>query len=112
MNTVLATGLLVVFVYYLIQFARQEYIQEEYEDAIIDIEGRLDWARTRTYYPFGMKSQMQVSNELLGEAKDFWQENKWDKAYRIALESQEAMNKAQNIYSSAIRSRQRRGDNN
>lgn len=102
MNSVLAIGFFVAIFYLLIQFARQEHVQEYYEDAIIDVEGRLDWARTRTSFPFGMKAQLEVSHELLGKAKSLWRENKWHRAYRVALQSQEAMNKAQSIYSSVI----------
>lgn len=105
MDRVLAIGFFAIIFYYLIQFARQENIQEYYEDAIIDVEGRLDWARTRTFFPFGMKAQMQVSSELLGKAKSLWKGNKWQQAYRVASQAQEAMNKAQNIYSSAIKDR-------
>lgn len=97
----------VTLLYLFIQFARQEYIQDEYEEAIVDVEGRLDWARTRRVFPFGMKAQLEVSGELLGKAKELWQANKWQKAYLVALQSQEAMNKAQSIYSSVIMARQR-----
>lgn len=105
MNTVLAIGFFVIIYYVIIQFARQEHIQEYYEDAIIDVEGRLEWARTRSSFPFGMKAQLEVSYELLGEAKSLWKGKKWHQAYRVALQSQEAMNKAQSIYSSAIKAR-------
>lgn len=106
MDTVLIIMFSVMVVYVFIQFARQEQIQEDYEDAIIDIEGRLDWARTRRSFPFGMKAQLEVSNELLGKAKSLWKENKWHQAYRVALQSQRAIDKAQKIYSSVIKSRQ------
>lgn len=106
MNTVLAIGFLGVIFYFLIQFARQEHVQEDYEDTVADVEARLEWARTRTSFPFGMKAQLEVSCELLGKAKGFWKENKWHQAYRVALQSQEAMNKAQSIYSTAIKAPQ------
>lgn len=103
MNTVLTIQFLVILVYFLIQFARQEHVQEDYEDAIVDVEGRLEWARTRTSCPFGMKAQVEVSCELLGQAKSLWKENKWQQAYQVALQSQEAMNRAQSIYTSALK---------
>lgn len=105
MNNILVIGFFVVVFYYLVQFARQEHVQEDYEDAIVDVEGRLDWARTCTSFPFGMKAQLDVCYELLDKAKSLWEENKWHHAYRVALQSQEAMNKAQNIYSSYIKGR-------
>jgi hypothetical protein len=105
MDNVLVIGFLVIIFYCIIQFARQEHIQDDYEDAIDDVEGRLDWARTRTCFPFGMKSQMKVSYEFLRKAKSLWKDNKWQQAYRVALQSQEAMNKAQHLYCSAIKSR-------
>jgi len=105
MDTVLGIGFCIILFYFIIQFARQEHVQEEYEEAIIDIEGRLEWACTRTSFPFGMKAQLEVSNELLGKSKNLWKENKWHQAYRVALESQKAMNKAQIIYCSAIKAR-------
>ncbi len=102
MNIVLAVGFFIMLFYLLIQFARQEEIQEVYEDAVIDVEGRLEWARTRSHFPFGMKAQLEVSCELLDKAKNLWDENKWNQAYRAALQSQEAMNRAQSIYRSVI----------
>jgi hypothetical protein len=98
MNTVLAIGFLVAVFFFLIQFARQEHFQDYYEDTLDDVEGRLEWARTRTSFPFGMKAQLEVCHELLAKAKSLWQENKWHQAYQVALQSQKAMNKAQNIY--------------
>ncbi len=102
MNTFLVIGIFISLFCILIQFARQEHIQEDYEEAVIDIEGRLDWAHSRTSFPFGMKAQLEVSYELLGKAKTHWKENKWNQAYQFALQSQEAMNKAQKIYVSAL----------
>lgn len=103
MNTVLVIGFFILLFYFMIQFARQEYVQEEYTEAIIDVEGRLEWANTRTSFPFGMKAQLGVSYELLGKAKRLWKENKCHQAYRVALDSQKAMNQAQSIYCSAIK---------
>ncbi|WP_136798419.1 MULTISPECIES: hypothetical protein [Desulfosediminicola] len=108
MSIVLAIGFFVTILYLFIQFARQEYLQEYYEEAIFDVEGRLEWARTRTSFPFGMKAQMDVSLELLRKSQKLWEENKWDRAYLVSLQSREAMDKAQSIYSSAIRARQRK----
>ena len=105
MNTFLAIGFFVVIFYFLIQFARQEHVQEDYEDAIVDVEGRLEWASTRTSFPFGMKAQLEVSSELLGKAKNLWNNNKWHQAYRVALQSQDAMSRAQSIYCSVIKGR-------
>ena len=50
-----------------------------------------------------MQAQLEVSCELLGEAKYLWKGNKWQQAYLVAHQSQEAMNKAQRIYSRAIK---------
>jgi hypothetical protein len=91
-----------IVIYLFIQFARQEYVQDDFEDTIDDIEGRLEWARTRTSFPFGMKAQLEVSNDLLKRAKNLWERNKWHQAYLVALQSQKAMNKAQNIYCRTI----------
>ncbi len=107
MNAVLGLGFYSVIIYLLIQFARQEIVQDNYDDAIVDIEGRLDWARTCSFFPFGMKSQIEVATELLEKAKCLWVENKWHQAYVIACRSQEALNKAQSIYSSGIKINQR-----
>ena len=103
MNNVLVIGFLVVIFYHLIQFARQEHVQDDFEDTIVDVEGRLEWARTRTFFPFGMKAQLEVSHELLVNAKNLWKKNKWHRAYRAALQSQKAMNKAQSIYCSFLK---------
>lgn len=105
MSTVWAIGFFIGFIYLLTQFARQENVQDEYEDAIVDVEGRLDWARTRTTFPFGMRAQLEVCDSLLERSKALWNQNKWHQAYRVALQSQEAMNRAQRIYSSVLKSR-------
>jgi len=101
MSTLLAIVFLAGIFHLFIQFARQESVEDEYEDAIIDVEGRLEWGSTRRHFPFGMKAQLEVSRELLDNAKALWGRNQWRRAYLVALESQEAMNRAQNIYSSA-----------
>jgi hypothetical protein len=108
MGAILTFVFFATILYLLIQFARQEYIQDEYEEAVFDVEGRLDWARTRRVFPFGMRAQLEVSGELLGKAKDLWQANKWHQAYLVAIQSQEAMDKAQSIYSSVIMNRQKK----
>jgi hypothetical protein len=110
MTTLLAVGSIVIIFYYLIQFARREHIEEYYEDAIIDVEGRLDWARSRRFHPFGMKAQLEVSADLLAQAKRLWHTNNSLQAYRAARQAQDAMNRAQNIYCRAIGVRQPAGN--
>lgn len=102
MQVILAFVFSTMLVYLLVQFARQEEIQDEYEDTILDIEARLEWARTRSRFPFGMQAQMEISRELLAKAKNLWNQNRWRQAYQTALQSQDAMNRAQRLYSSAI----------
>lgn len=102
MNTVLTLQLVMAFFYCLVQFARQEYIQEEYEEAVFDVESRLEWAKTRQSFPFGMKAQLDICSRLLGRAKRLWKENQWQQAYQVARQSQEAMNRAQSIYVSVV----------
>lgn len=110
MDTFLAIGFFVSIFYLFLQFARQEQVQEAYEDAILDVEGRLEWAQTRSFHPFGMKAQLEMSCELLGRAKGLWKENQWHQAYRVALQAQRAMNKAQKIYCLVIKTRKKLGD--
>ena len=107
MNVLLAFVLLAVILYLLIQFGRQEYAQEYYDETIVDVEGRLDWARTRSIFPFGMRAQIDVCSQRLGEAKRYWAADRWHQACHSAFLSQEAIDKAQRIYSSAIK-RERR----
>jgi len=102
MHVFLALVFSALLVYLLVQFGRQEEIQDEYEDAILDIEARLDWARTRSRFPFGMEAQMEISSTLLGRAKNLWNQNRWRQAYQAALQSRDAMDRAQRLYSSAI----------
>ena len=105
MNSVL-TIIIVSYIYYhLILFARQEEIEDQYTETITDIEGRLDWACSRSRFPFGMKAQMQVSRERLKEARELWQKKKFQRAYQMAVRSQEAMDKAQQLYVQTIRRR-------
>ena len=102
MHIVLALFFCSMFVYLLIQFARQEEIQDHFEDTIIDIEGRLGWAKSRRSLPFGMQAQIEQSGELLGEAKWLWSKNRWHSAYRTALQSQEALDRAQRLYQAML----------
>lgn len=102
MHGVLAFFFCTMLVCLLVKFARQEEIQDNYEDAIIDIEGRLDWARTRRSQPFGMQAQIEQSVELLGKAKWLWSKQRWQLAYRTALQSQEALDRAQLLYQSML----------
>ena len=102
MDTMIAIGFIALLLNLMTRYARQEYFEDDYEDAIIDVESRLEWAFTRRYYPFGMKAQLDVSKNHLQKAKNLWENNMWNQAYRKALESQEAMNRAQNLYSSAL----------
>lgn len=106
MHTFLTIGFLVALFYTFIRFARQENIQEFYEEVVLDVEGRLEWAKTRRFFPFGMQAQLEVSHKLLYDAKNLWQQNKWDQAYHAAIQSQEAMNRAQRIYSTVLMARQ------
>lgn len=105
MHAILALFFCAMLVYLLIQFARQEEIQDIYEDIIIDIEGRLDWARTRSALPFGMQNQIERSGRLLGKAKWHWSNHRWQSAYRTALQAQEALDKAQRLYRSMVTNR-------
>ncbi len=102
MNVLLAVVFFSILLYLFVQFARQEEIQDFYEDAISDIEGRLEWAHSRKSFPYGMKAQIEISRDLLRMAKRLWSENKWQRAYQAALKSQEAIDRAQRIYSSMI----------
>ena len=111
MSILFAIGLIATITYFLIQFVRQEAVEEFYQEAILDIEGRLDWARTRPSYPFGMKAQIDISNKLLHQAKNLWRGNKYHQAYRVAHQSQVAIDKAQSIYISATIKRRQSADN-
>lgn len=102
MSTFITIAFISTLIYQLIQFARQEYFQDEYEATVDDIEGRMDWARSRSTFPFGMKAQLEVSSQLLGEAKNLWSADKWPQALSAAMQSQEAMDRAQSIYSITI----------
>lgn len=105
MHSLLAVLFLVQLVYLLVRFERQDNVLDDYQHAVYDVESRLSWACSRSSFPFGMKAQMDVSRKLLGQAKNLWRQNRWHQAYRVALQSQEAMNRAQSIYSSFIRCR-------
>ena len=109
MGILFTIGLIVIVTYFLNQCLKQEAVEEFYQDAILDIEGRLDWARTRASYPLGMKAQMDVSNKLLHQAKNLWHGNKYHQAYQVACQSQKAIDKAQSIYISVTIQRRRSG---
>lgn len=110
MSAILTVQFFIVLLYLLIQFARLEQVQEIYNDTVIEVEGRLDWARSRTTFPFGMRAQLDVASQLLNQAHRLWRRNKWHQAYRVALKSQEAMTKAQKIYILAIKGTQKKTD--
>lgn len=101
MLTLFAIGVIFATIFLLIKFAQQEAVEEFYQAAIIDIEGRMDWARSRSSCPFGMKTNIENSNQLLYQAKDLWHANRYHQAYRVARQSQDAIDKAQKIYISA-----------
>lgn len=88
-------------------FARQEYIQDDFENAVLDVEGRLEWATSRNTFPFGMRAQIDVCRERLERAKNLWRANKWQQAYHTALQAQESMNRVQQIYSTVVRAQSR-----
>ena len=98
MDSLFAIGVIVTITYLLAQFTRQEAVEEFYEAVIIDVEGRLDWATSRPTYPFSMQADIDAASKFLHQAKKLWRANKYPQAYQIARESQQAMDKAQNIY--------------
>lgn len=102
------TGLIVALLYtagiwLLVHFARKESIEEEFADTIGDIEGRLAWAQTRPKQPFGMHAQIKITGSLLVQAKQLWVEEKWHQAYCLALKSQKAIDRAQDIYCNGVK---------
>ena len=101
MNAFLAIGFIVTVIYFFTQFAKQEAVEEFYEAVIIDVEGRLDWAISRSTHPFGMQANITRASKLLFQAKRLWRGNKFHQAYQVACASQQAMDKAQSIYISA-----------
>jgi len=103
MGTVLAVvfGGMIICLFF--QFARQEYLEAYYEEIVLDVESRLEWARALNKFPFGMRSQLEVCQERLGHAKRLWGDNRWYLAYETACESQEAMDSAQDLYTSHYR---------
>ncbi|PKF61038.1 hypothetical protein CW745_12050 [Psychromonas sp. psych-6C06] len=97
--------LIATITYLFIKFAQQEALEPFYQQAVLDIEGRLDWALSRSYYPFGMKAQIEVSDTLLHKAKDLRDHQQLHQAYQVALQSQHAIDNAQNIYIDALHKR-------
>lgn len=85
-------------IYLIIQFAKEEEVVEDYKQTVVDVEGRLEWANSRSTFPPGMRTQLTRSKRLLRQAQELWKEQNWQKAYQRALEAQEAMNRAQAIY--------------
>lgn len=102
MQSIFAILFLVFILYLFVQFARQECIQDDYLEVVDDVESRYEWARTRTLFPFGMRAQLERSQELLWLAKSLWQKGRWQQAHCVVRQSQDAMNKAQRIYCSVV----------
>lgn len=101
MNILFIFALIVTITYVIFRLGQHEAVDEYYHEAILDIESLQAWANTRTTYPFGMKAQMDISNKLLHQAKDLRYESEYRHAYRVALQSLHAIDKAQRIYISA-----------
>ncbi|SDO79183.1 hypothetical protein [Desulforhopalus singaporensis] len=102
MDCLVIIAVIWAMLYCFIQFAKKEYVEEEYLAILSDVEGRLEWAHTRRFFPFGMKAQLEVTSNLLGKAKNHWGKHQWQQAYRSIAQSQEAMNKAQCLYIQAL----------
>jgi len=49
-----------------------------------------------------MQAQIEQSGELLGKAKWLWSNQRWQSAYRAALQSQEAIDRAQHLCRSML----------
>lgn len=103
MSILFVFALIVTITYMIFKFAQQEAVEEEYQEAILDIESLQEWASSRAIYPFGMKAQIEISNKLLHQAKDLRCESKYQQAYRVALQSLHAIDNAQRIYISACK---------
>ncbi|MCP4326336.1 MAG: hypothetical protein GY951_10860 [Psychromonas sp.] len=102
MNSLFVIGLIVTIIYFLVQFAKQEAIEEFYDAIIIDVEGRLNWAASRTTLPFGMLENINTASKQLALSKYLWGEHKYHQAYQIACESQQAIENAQILYISMV----------
>ncbi len=72
MSIILAVAFTVMIFSLFVQFARHEFIEEYYEDIIIDVEGRLEWAHSLRSFPFGMASQLDACREHLDKAQDLY----------------------------------------
>ncbi len=107
MDTIFTLGLIALITYLFSQFAKQEAVEEFYLAIIMDVEGRIDWAVTRSSYPFGMLANIELSNKLLQQARELWRGKQFHQAYRVARQSQKAIDKAQNIYISVNSTRYR-----
>ncbi|GLS92410.1 hypothetical protein GCM10007916_34810 [Psychromonas marina] len=103
MSILFIFALITTITYIIFKFAQQEAVEEQYQEAILDIESLQDWAISRPTCPFGMKSQIDTSNKLLHQAKDLRNESEYQQAYRVALQSLHAIDKAQRIYISACK---------
>lgn len=107
MSSILAIALIAAFIAFCVHYGRKEAVDEQYEDIMIDLNGRFDWAKSRKGpLPFGMDAQLQNSWDLMHEAQELWKKHKWHDAYRRAKKAQDHMNQAQTIYSDAIQARQ------
>ena len=100
MGGIVAIAFAVMLFCLFMQFARQETVEDYFEEIVLDVEGRLEWARALRKPPFGMRSQLDVCRERLARAKNLWGNNRWHQACEVARKFQEAMNRAQDLYTS------------
>ncbi len=107
MSGVIALTVIAVMLVVFWRFGYRDERVEPYEEAVLDVEGRLDWAHSRAKpLPPGMESQLARTSKLLEEAKALWAANKWDRAVKKAWAAQKSMTTAQDIFIQANNARQ------
>lgn len=105
-SSVLVLFIIAAMLYVFWKFGYRDERAEPYEEAVNDVESRLDWARSRpTPLPAGMETHLQEAETLVAEAKKLWNGMKWDRALRTAWKARKAMNQAQGIFSADYKAR-------
>lgn len=104
---IISLAVIAAMLYLFWRFGYREERVEPYEEAILDVEGRLDWADSRAKpLPPGMEAELGRTRELLEEAKSLWKSGQWDKAVKTAWKAQKAMTIAQDTFIAANNARQ------
>jgi len=81
-------------------FGYMEERKEFVDDVLLEVSGRLDWARSieEKRQPYGFVSILDRVDALYAETRVAWKSMKWDKAVRLSIKTRKEMDRAQTLF--------------